>query len=123
MVVEDVMLIAYDLAEHIEEWGCAVVGPFPSVTKALPSAQSAAIDCALLDVNLGGEHCFPIASALRQRGVPFVFLTGQDSTFIPEEFRNAPKLDKPVSYADVDRVVSALCGGTTAATTGADGPR
>jgi CheY-like chemotaxis protein len=121
LVVEDVMLIAFDLADHLEEWGCEVVGPYPSVIKALPSAQGASIDCALLDVNLSGERCFPLAAALRERGVPFVFLTGHDSNFIPEEFRTAPRLDKPVGYSDVRRIVTELCGGA-AAMTGTDGP-
>jgi DNA-binding response OmpR family regulator len=109
LVVEDMMLVAFDLADHLEDWGCRVVGPFPSIAKALPSAREAEIDCALLDINLAGHPCFSIASALRERGVPFAFLTGHDATFIPEEFRDAQRLDKPVRYEDIHQVVAELC--------------
>ena len=39
----------------------------------------------------------PIALVLRQRGVPFVFLTGyDDEAIIPVELRPARRLGKPV---------------------------
>ena len=34
---------------------------------------------ALLDVNLSGETVFPVAEALKARGVPFAFATGYDA--------------------------------------------
>ena len=34
------------------------------------------IDLALLDVNVAGEKVFPVAYALEERGIPFLFVTG-----------------------------------------------
>ena len=31
---------------------------------------------AILDVNLGGENSFSVADALKRRGIPFAFATG-----------------------------------------------
>ena len=45
---------------------------------ALRLAEQEALDGAVLDVNLNGDWCFPIAEVLRRRGVPFIFLTGYD---------------------------------------------
>jgi DNA-binding response OmpR family regulator len=56
-----------------------------------------AIDVGLLDVNLGGEMVFPIARALADRGVPFIFLTGYDEESLPAAWRDRPLLEKPVT--------------------------
>jgi DNA-binding response OmpR family regulator len=108
LVVEDLMLIALDIAQHLEDWGHAVVGPFPSVAKALPAAIATPIDVALLDVNLGSHHCFPLATVLRGRGVPVLFLTGHDSTFMPSEFVDVPRLGKPLSFDDLRLALGGL---------------
>ena len=65
-------------ATLLESNGCTVVGPVGRIADGLRLAEQEALDGAILDVNLNGERCFPIAHALRQRGVPFVFLTGYD---------------------------------------------
>lgn len=63
----------------------------------LALAQREKLDGAVLDINLNGDRCFPIAHALTSRGVPFVFLTGYDSsTVVPDELRTTPRLGKPV---------------------------
>ena len=60
-------------------------------------AEQEALDGAVLDVNLNGDWCFPIAEALRRRDVPFIFLTGyDDAAIIPVELRPARQLSKPV---------------------------
>ncbi len=61
----------------------------------------------MLDVNLAGELCFPVAAALRQRGVPFIFLTGYgDAAAIPIEFRSVLRLSKPFDTAELARVIA-----------------
>jgi CheY-like chemotaxis protein len=93
LVVEDNFLAAEVVRDLLESSGCAVVGPVGRIADALRLAEHGAI----LDVNLNGERCFPIALALRQRGVPFVFLTGyDDEAIIPVELRPARRLGKPV---------------------------
>ena len=97
LVVEDMFLIAEDIADQLSEWGCEVVGPNRHVKGALMSIAECRIDGALLDVNLDGETSFEIASTLASQDTPFIFMTGYDSEkMFPVEFKSAPKLNKPV---------------------------
>lgn len=106
LVVEDVFLIAEDLADQLASWGCKVVGPDGRVAGALQKIAEDALDGALLDVNLKDETSFPIATALAARGIPFIFLTGYDGkTVFPEEFRASPKLSKPVISEQLARAM------------------
>jgi CheY-like chemotaxis protein len=97
LVVEDMFLIAEDIADQLSGWGCEVVGPDGHVKGALQRIAESRIDGALLDVNLDGETSFEIAAVLSSKNVPFIFLTGYDrDTFFPDELQSAPKLSKPV---------------------------
>ena len=50
----------------------------------------------MLDVNLSGETSFPIADALRRKGVPFVFATGYgESIAVPGHYADVPVVPKP----------------------------
>ena len=96
LVVEDTLLIADLIAEELTGHGCEVVGPVARVKAALRCVQERELDGALLDVNLGGEMCFPIAEALQKRGVPFVFITGYDAPeAVPARFQDVRRLTKP----------------------------
>lgn len=107
LVVEDTFLVAEILAELLDSCGCGVVGPAPRVAGALRLVREAELDGALLDVNLAGELCFPVAAELRDRGIPFVFLTGyDDSGIIPPEFRSVPRLSKPVDRRTLTEAVA-----------------
>jgi DNA-binding response OmpR family regulator len=76
LVVEDALLIADLITEALRDHGCSVVGPVPRLGQGSALATVEQLDGALLDVNLAGERCFPIAQALAARGIPFAFLTG-----------------------------------------------
>jgi CheY-like chemotaxis protein len=96
MVVEDEALIAMLTCDYLEDLGCIVVGPFSSVDAALGAQDGSDIDCAVLDLNLGGrESGFPIASALAMKETPFVFATGYGAVELPDEFNDVPVLMKP----------------------------
>src|SRR5215218_9050375 len=103
LLVEDNFLVAEHMRDMLVRHGCEVVGPAPRVAKALELLEgSTALDGAMLDVNLQGELCFPIARALARRGVPFLFLTGYEAgSIIPAEFGDAPIVPKPVDESDL----------------------
>jgi CheY-like chemotaxis protein len=94
LVVEDELMIAMGLEVYLSHLGCEVVGPVGEVGPALEAARSAAVDMALLDINLRGEEVYPVADALAERGIPFAFLTGYDRSSVPTHYR-APVLAKP----------------------------
>jgi hypothetical protein len=55
----------------------------------------AAVDFAVLDLNLHGKPAFPVAGILHDRRIPFVFSTGYGASGVPQEFRAYPVLTKP----------------------------
>jgi DNA-binding response OmpR family regulator len=70
LVVEDEYLLADELALELEERGAVVLGPVPTVARALDLLTAeAALDGAILDVNLAGEPAFPVADRLFSRRV------------------------------------------------------
>ncbi|MHC2017754.1 response regulator [Methylobacterium sp. CM6247] len=104
LLVEDDYFIADDLRRQFEESGTEVLGPVPSVEDALALiAATPQIDGAVLDVNLRDEMVYPVADALRERHVPFVFATGYEKTTIPARYTDVRHYDKPVGAAQVAR--------------------
>ncbi|MEG3164789.1 response regulator [Sphingomonas sp. PB2P19] len=102
LVVEDDYLIADDLCEALADAGAGIVGPCPTIAKAVACLDSAAvIDAAVLDVNLCGEMVFPFADALTLRGIPFIFATGYDEGALPDRYSDVGRLEKPVRASTV----------------------
>lgn len=100
LVAEDEYLLAWHLCQMLEADGATVIGPVASVADALRMvADTPELDGAVLDVNLGGGMVYPVADALRARGIPFVLATGYDVDVIPETYRDAPCVQKPVDAA------------------------
>ncbi len=97
LVVEDEFLIAMETEQMLADLGCIVIGPVPTVARALALFDREKPDFAILDVNLGRERSTPVAEALRAGGVPFALATGYNGSQLPEKaFRNAPHLGKPL---------------------------
>jgi len=108
LVVEDALLVADVIADILQEYGWHVVGPVPRVQQALALAQAEPLDGAVLDVNLAGELCFPVAAELTQRGVPFIFLTGYSSAAVlPREYHSVPRVGKPFNASELTSVLDA----------------
>ncbi|WP_294394006.1 response regulator [uncultured Sphingomonas sp.] len=98
LVVEDEYYVADDLRRELVKAGATVIGPAPSVERAMALIGSAdRIDVAILDINLNGDMIFPVADLLRTRGVPIVFATGYDHKVIPPRFVDVVRCEKPVS--------------------------
>ena len=110
LIVEDESLVAMLLETILEDMGCTPVGPAATVDEALRlTADAEPIDAALLDVNVAGRQVFPVAEALRDRGVPFVFSTGYGEGGLPDEWRGQPTLQKPFTEAAVrDALMTAM---------------
>lgn len=106
LLVEDSLITALDVARVLEEDGFEVAGPTGRVASALKMIETERIDLGVLDINLGKEDSFPIADRLREKGTPFLFLTGYDAgAILPDRFKGTVCLGKP--FAD-DALVEAL---------------
>jgi DNA-binding response OmpR family regulator len=99
LIVEDEAILALDLAEQLSVAGFQVVGPAPSVTKALKLIADVGCDLAVLDVNLRQETAEPVARELRSRGTPFLFLSAISREQLPPGFDGEVLLAKPASAA------------------------
>jgi CheY-like chemotaxis protein len=95
LVVEDMLLVADVIVEELRDRGCSVVGPAARLEHGLALATGEELDGALLDVNLAGERCFPIADELAKRAIPYAFLTGYGEGGMPPEYQHIPRLVKP----------------------------
>jgi len=95
LVVEDEYLQARTIADALMEHGADVIGPFPTVEKALQCCGPDVIDAAILDVKVGDVTSFPVAESLCRDGIPFIFLTGYDRAMIPPRFKYVPHYLKP----------------------------
>jgi DNA-binding response OmpR family regulator len=97
LVAEDRSLIAQTVVHILREARCMVVGPVGTLDDAMTFAQSedVSLDAAVLDIELADGLVYPLASLLRARGVPFLFLTGYGLLAIPEEWRGVVRIEKP----------------------------
>lgn len=95
LVVEDERLMADTLRDLLLEAGCEPVGPAENVAIALGLIQTSRIDAAILDVRLMDEMSFPVAYALRARGIPLMFLTATERGQLPVDLSDEILIEKP----------------------------
>lgn len=108
LVVEDEMMVSMLIEDMLTDLGCTIVGPASRLDEALQLAHSAELDCAVLDVNLGGQPIFPLADLLREKGAPFAFATGYGDAGLRDVDKGSPVLQKPFREADLARVLGEL---------------
>jgi CheY-like chemotaxis protein len=102
LVVEDEFLIADEISLAFARLGVGIVGPARTLEQGLQLlANSGHLDGAVLDVNMRGKMVFPLADALQQSSVPFIFATGYDQKVIPERYRDVPRCEKPLDMLKV----------------------
>lgn len=111
LVVEDEPLLAETLCDLMRDAGCEPVGPAATVAEALSLIEQGGIDVALLDIRLRRETSFPVARALRQRGIPWLFLTSYQQHTLPDDLADAILVEKPFSPPALVEVVRRLARG------------
>lgn len=108
LVVEDEVLLALTLVDHLIDLDWTVVGPYHDLRSALAAAGAEAFDCAVLDVNLNGQMVFPLAEQLQGRSIPFLFVTGYAEANLPEHLRTVPRVGKPYDGTTLTRSLATL---------------
>ena len=94
-IVEDETMVAILLEDMLEELGCEVLWTAHRVGKALDLVTRTEPDAAVLDVNIAGDEVYPVAAALAERRVPFIFTTGYGTRGLSEQWRDRPIVQKP----------------------------
>lgn len=107
-IVEDEFMLVMLLEDLLPTLGYAVAGSAGSVEQALTDLEASEIDLAVVDVNLAGTESFPVADALRERGIPFLFTTGYGQQGMPARFADTPVLAKPYRRHDIQAALEQL---------------
>lgn len=97
LIVEDDVMLAFDLAEQLTAFGYEVIGPCISSDQALRTFEDQGCDVAVLDIRLGAETSEPVARVLGQAAVPFVVASGYTNDQWPDVFRGKAAVNKPYS--------------------------
>ena len=108
LVVEDEMMVSMLIEDMLTDLGCIVVGPAARLDEAIALAESEQIDCAVLDVNLGGQPIFPLADILRAKGAPFAFATGYGDAGLRDVDKGSLVLQKPFRDTDLAPILGEL---------------
>ena len=109
LIAEDEYLLASKMVEEFAKLGVETIGPASTVKRALDLVEHCGpLDAAMLDIKLRNEMIFPVADALRARGVPFVFTTGYNQKIIPDGYKDVVRYEKPFDVAEVARVVAQI---------------
>ena len=106
LIVEDDNILAINLADGLTRNEAKVIGLAATVTDALDLIGSADLDGAILDINLGGKAAFPVADALADRHIPFIFVTGYlIADYIPTRHANVRRFEKPTTLSAICRAL------------------
>jgi DNA-binding response OmpR family regulator len=109
LIVEDEPLLAFEYSDELEDAGAR-----PHIALSIAEADALIAeglpDVAVLDVNIGADTVWPVASLLTSHGVPYVIVTGYSfSTNVPVGVVPAMCLEKPVgAHAVVDQLAALL---------------
>jgi DNA-binding response OmpR family regulator len=99
LIVEDEWLLAETLSESLRDMGFEIAGAARSVADALALIACETISVAVLDVSLSAtEKSFPVALALQDKNIPFLFMTGYQAVDLPAEFKDEVVLGKPSNF-------------------------
>lgn len=105
LLVEDEFLIALMAAQMLEALGAVVIGPANSNARGLALIDKEKIDGALLDVNLNGERSDAIARRLKEKGVPYGFVSGYGAGGWPAD---ALGVEKPYKQEQLAELLSRI---------------
>ena len=80
---------------------CTVIGTASTVSQALDLVESSQADVAILDIKLGSETCYRVATVLADRGTPIVFATAYAEQQIEQLWHCVPRMAKPFTAAQL----------------------
>ncbi|MBE7201207.1 MAG: histidine kinase [Parafilimonas terrae] len=107
LVAEPQALPGMWLEDVLTGAGCAVSGPYGTCEDAAASLDRSPPDFAVVSVNLNWGPGFPLACALRRRGIPFALIAG--NARVPGAFADVPVFDRLFDARDMVSAVAASC--------------
>lgn len=106
LIVEDMGLVSQALRWMLDKMNCHIVGVAARLSEATELAQTTErLDGVLLDLNLSGQNSYPVAEVLQERGIPFIIMSGYDTSHTRADFASDAHLQKPFSHDDLARMM------------------
>jgi CheY-like chemotaxis protein len=109
LIVEDEYLLAREFARALRQCGAPVVGPVGTLADAEQIIAQGHYDVVALDIKLNDDTTYGIAAELKQRKIPFFFVTGYDAASIPAIFAEVLVLEKPCDFSVLFRHLQVIC--------------
>ncbi len=104
--LEDNALIVFHIEAMVEELGHLFVGSLTSFSDLRKQFETIEMDGALIDIDLADGRTGPAAAAwLLERGIPSIFVTGQDQTAADHASVALATISKPVDATELSRLL------------------
>ncbi|WP_377298125.1 hypothetical protein [Rhizobium sp. SGZ-381] len=106
LVLEDDMLLAMDMEDHLLDRGHRISGPYSRVAQALADIPRLNLMGAIVDLNLNGELSFPVIECLKERAIPVIVCSGYAE--LPElkaRVGDVPLMPKPWNPDALDALI------------------
>ncbi|MBC7146134.1 MAG: hypothetical protein H5U24_12120 [Thioclava marina] len=110
LVLEDAMIVAYDAAAMLSEFGALDVVVCATLSDAMERIRTGLRPAlALLDIDLGGETSLEAACALNESAVPIIYSTGYEAdSELLTAFPSGEMLLKPYTAEDIAKALQSL---------------
>ncbi|QQQ48413.1 response regulator [Pseudomonas syringae] len=108
LLVEDETMLAMLMEMMLEDLGFATAYHASTLNDGIEYARNGEYDLAILDINIIGGDSFPIAAAIADRGIPFMFCSGYGRLGIPDAWLNRRCVAKPFSAEQLSEALSEL---------------
>lgn len=111
LLLEDDLLLAMDMEDHLLQTGHRIVGPFGRIADAMDAIPRNELAGAIVDLNLHGELSFPVIKMLQDHAVPVIVCSGYaDLPEVKERLKGLPMLPKPWNVQKLDSLMAETFG-------------
>lgn len=108
LLVEDETMLAMLMEMMLEDLGFATAYHASTLNDGIEYARHGEYDLAILDINIIGGDSFPIAAAIADRGIPFMFCSGYGRLGIPDMWLDRRCVAKPFSAEQLSEALNEL---------------
>jgi two-component SAPR family response regulator len=106
LLLEDDLLLAMDMEDHLLQTGHKIVGPFGRIADAIDAIPRNELAGAIVDLNLHGELSFPVIEMLQEHSVPVIVCSGYaELPEVKNRLIGLPMLPKPWNTQKLDRLM------------------
>jgi CheY-like chemotaxis protein len=111
LVIEDSWNVANRIASILEAAGAHVLGPVPSVERALELVRSETVNLALVDMNLREAFADDVITELVNRKIPYIIVTAYEILPTDADTYAAAVVRKPVDPEELIALVGRFVAG------------